>query len=76
MTISDQYICHLSVFIVVVVVVLLQLDKDELEEAKWFSRQEVIQLLNRQHPLKYFVPPDNAIAHQLIRTWVNMTSNL
>ncbi|ELT96544.1 hypothetical protein CAPTEDRAFT_220786 [Capitella teleta] len=54
----------------------ITIDHDELEEARWFSRQEVIQILTSQHPQRLSCPPEFAIAHQIIRSWVNMTSNL
>lgn len=46
------------------------IDKDELEEARWFSHSEVSQMLAQQHPDGIFVPPSQAIAHQLIKSWV------
>ncbi|XP_064609858.1 NAD-capped RNA hydrolase NUDT12-like isoform X2 [Liolophura sinensis] len=54
----------------------VKVDKDELEDARWFSRAEVVQLLTNQHPQGLFVPPEQAIAHQLIGSWIHMTANL
>lgn len=44
-------------------------DSDELEDCRWFSRSEVLQMLDISHPDELKVPPRHAIAHQLIRTW-------
>lgn len=59
----------------------VKVDKDELEQARWFSRQEVVQMLNRNHPDKIYVPPAQAIAHTLIKVWLgrshsNQAANL
>jgi NAD+ diphosphatase len=45
-------------------------DKAELEDARWFSRDEAALMLVRQHPDKLGVPPPIAIAHHIIRRWV------
>ena len=66
--ISNVFIRHQSI--------TLQVDKEELEEARWFPRQEAIQMLTHQHPKGLFCPPQQAIAHQLILAWVNISSNL
>lgn len=48
----------------------LTLDRDELEDGRWFHRDEVRLMLERQHPDSLITPPPMAIAHFLIRTWV------
>lgn len=48
----------------------LILDRDELEDARWFSRAEVGQMLDAVHPDGFKIPPPLAIAHHLIRRWV------
>ncbi|CAG5116587.1 unnamed protein product, partial [Candidula unifasciata] len=48
----------------------IQVDNNELEDARWFSRPEVSQMLAQQHPDGLFVPPRQAIAHQLIKSWI------
>lgn len=48
----------------------IQLDREELEDGRWFEREEVVQLLTHEHPKKLYVPPIDAIAHSLIKTWV------
>ncbi|KAL5004218.1 hypothetical protein ScPMuIL_017674 [Solemya velum] len=54
----------------------IKVDEDEMEDVRWFSRPEVVQMMTRQHPQGFFVPPEQAIAHQLIKSWVRKSSNL
>lgn len=42
----------------------------ELEACRWFSRDEVRAALDGKHPDGIFVPPGGAIAHHLIKAWV------
>ena len=44
-------------------------DEAELEDCRWFSREEVLAALAKDHPDGIFVPPSGAIAHHLIRHW-------
>ncbi|HVV33750.1 MAG TPA: NAD(+) diphosphatase [Vitreimonas sp.] len=44
-------------------------DTSELETARWFSRDEMKEMLAGKHP-DCFCPPPFAIAHQLIKSWV------
>ncbi len=46
------------------------LDKSELEDGRWFSREEAITMLDRTHPDGLMTPPPGAIAAHLIRSWV------
>ena len=46
------------------------LDKTELEDGRWFSREEVVTMLDRTHPDGLITPPPGAIAAHLIRSWV------
>ena len=46
------------------------IDKDEIEEARWFDREELELMLARQHPQGLTAPPPIAIAHHLIRDFV------
>ncbi|MBI3702688.1 MAG: NAD(+) diphosphatase [Rhizobiales bacterium] len=46
-------------------------DKQELEDARWFSKDEVASMLMRQHPDGLTTPPPVAIAHHIIRAWVD-----
>jgi NAD+ diphosphatase len=45
-------------------------DRDELEDARWFSRAEAAAMLMRTHPEGLGTPPSVAIAHHIIRAWV------
>lgn len=45
-------------------------DKTELEAARWFSREEAARMLTRQHPQGLFTPPPYAIAHHIVRAFV------
>lgn len=47
----------------------ITVDRDELEDARWFTRPEVVSMLDRTHPDGLITPPPMAIAHHLIRSW-------
>jgi len=46
------------------------IDRSELEDARWFDREEVASMLLRQHPDGLTTPPTVAIAYHIIRAWV------
>ncbi len=46
------------------------IDREELEDARWFSKGEVVTMLMRTHPDGLTTPPPMAIAHHIIRAWV------
>jgi NAD+ diphosphatase len=46
-------------------------DRDELEDARWFSKDEVVAMLLRRHPQAITTPPPVAIAYHIIRAWVD-----
>jgi len=48
----------------------LKIDYDELEDARWFHRDEVALMLAREHPDELIAPPALAIAHHLIKAFV------
>jgi NAD+ diphosphatase len=48
----------------------LTVDRVELEDARWFDRDEVSLMLLRGHPERLTTPPPVAIAHHIIRNWV------
>ncbi|XP_026176445.1 NAD-capped RNA hydrolase NUDT12 [Mastacembelus armatus] len=54
----------------------IRVDENEIEEARWFPRQQVIDSLFRGVCPTFTVPPRQTIAHQLIRHWIGMYSNL
>jgi NAD+ diphosphatase len=45
-------------------------DRTELEDARWFSKDEVTAMLLRRHPDGLTTPPPVAIAHHIVRAWV------
>jgi NAD+ diphosphatase len=45
-------------------------DRQELEDARWFSKQEIATMLMRKHPDGLTTPPPVAIAHHIIRAWL------
>lgn len=47
----------------------IQADLNELEDCRWFSREEVVAALEGRHPDGITVPPAGAIASCLIRAW-------
>lgn len=46
------------------------IDREELEDARWFDKDEVVSMLLRKHPDGLTTPPPVAIAHHIIRAWV------
>jgi NAD+ diphosphatase len=46
-------------------------DREELEDARWFSRSEIAAMLMRKHPDGLTTPPPVAIAHHIIRAWLD-----
>jgi NAD+ diphosphatase len=46
------------------------LDRDELEDGRWFAKDEVRLMLAREHPDGLITPPPMAIANFLMRSWV------
>jgi NAD+ diphosphatase len=49
----------------------LKVDRVELEDARWFSREETLALLERRHPDGLVAPIPMAIAHHLVKQWAN-----
>jgi NAD+ diphosphatase len=48
----------------------LHVDGVELEDARWFSRGEARAMLESRHPGKLLAPNPMAIAHHILRAWV------
>lgn len=48
----------------------IRTDPDELEDARWFTKAEVMRMIAGRHPQGLTVPPPTAIAHLLLRDWV------
>jgi len=49
----------------------ITVDHEELEGARWFDRSEVESMLARRHAQGLTTPPPFAIAHHIIRAWVD-----
>ena len=49
----------------------ISLDGTELEDCRWFTRDDVRAMLSGDKSLGIFVPPKAAIAHHLIRAWAD-----
>ncbi|XP_059387908.1 nucleoside diphosphate-linked moiety X motif 13 isoform X2 [Carassius carassius] len=55
----------------------VNIDKAELEDARWFTYEEITEALQnlprdpRREPPVFWVPPSYAIANQLIQEWAN-----
>ena len=48
----------------------ITVDREELEDARWFTRDETALMFIGQHPEGISIPPPIAIAHHIIRAWV------
>jgi len=49
----------------------LAIDNSEIEEARWFGREELKLMLACQHPQQLTAPPPIAIAHHIIRAFAD-----
>lgn len=47
----------------------ITLDRTELEDGRWFSRDEALSLLDRRHEGGLYTPPGHAIANTLLTAW-------
>lgn len=47
----------------------ITIDRTELEDCRWFSRDDVTRMLARNHPDGFLAPHPLAIAHHLVRAW-------
>ncbi len=48
----------------------IAIDRNELADARWFERDEVVLMLQRRHPEGFTAPVPVAIAYHIIRAWV------
>lgn len=44
---------------------------DELESARWFTRQQVVEALNGDPNAIFSMAPKGSLAHTLVSTWIN-----
>src|SRR5690606_8334909 len=49
----------------------IKIDQQEIADCRWFSREDVGRILEGQPGDGFFAPPAGAIAHRLIRVWVD-----
>ncbi|XP_064153284.1 peroxisomal NADH pyrophosphatase NUDT12 [Anguilla rostrata] len=54
----------------------IKVDENEIEEARWFTRQQVIDVFTKNNQPTFTIPPRQAIAHQLIKHWIGVHANL
>lgn len=54
----------------------ITVDQEEIQEAHWFTRLQVIDSLIGGSRAAFTVPPRQTIAHQLLRHWTGLSSNL
>lgn len=54
----------------------IKVDQNEIEEAQWFTRQQVTDSLISGPRAAFTFPPRQTIAHQLIKQWLGLSSNL
>lgn len=54
----------------------LEISRDtlELEDCRWFSRQDVEAMIEGRHPEEIVVPVSGAVAYRLIRDWLDWPS--
>jgi NAD+ diphosphatase len=52
----------------------LKRDPAEIDDARWVTRDELLAMVNNQHPEGIWVPGLHAIANSLIRDWLAATS--
>lgn len=45
----------------------LNIDQNEIQEARWFSLDELEAILENKHPESVTIPSERTIAHQLIK---------
>jgi NAD+ diphosphatase len=48
----------------------IRFDARELEDCRWFTRSEIVSMIEDNHPEGLRCPPGKAIAHALISNWV------
>ena len=54
----------------------ITVDYNEIEEARWFSLDEVDLICKNRHPDKITIPTERTIANQLINYWNNNKAKL
>ena len=49
----------------------LTIDRNELDDARWFTREEVVAALSNSEDVAFQPPPRSAIARTLLELWVH-----
>ena len=47
----------------------IEIDRNELEDARWFDRAEVAAMFEKRHPQALWAPNRMAIAHHILKGW-------
>ena len=47
-----------------------------MDDVKWFAREECQLMLERRHQHSLWLPPEQAIAHHLIKAAVNIKASI
>jgi len=50
----------------------IAVDGEELEDARWFTRDEVMAMFEKRHPEGLTAPMPMAIAHHILRVWAEL----
>jgi len=50
----------------------INMDESELEDCRWFTREEVRLMIREEHPDGFICPPNKAISSALIRFWAGV----
>jgi len=51
----------------------ITIDPVEIADARWFTREQAVAIIEGRHPEGITCPPTIAIAHHLLRAWVDKT---
>jgi NAD+ diphosphatase len=54
----------------------ISFDANELEDCRWFTRADIVAMIEDNHPNGFRCPPTKAIAHALIRNWVSCQADM
>lgn len=52
----------------------ISFDGNELEDCRWFEREEVLTMIEKRHAQELRAPPSKSIAAYLLRSWLDKTA--
>jgi len=52
----------------------ISFDGEELEDCRWFDREEVLAMMERRHASELRAPPSRSIAAHIMRNWLEQTT--